>query len=139
MSEVISHEGIAEQVTGDNVRVRIVQGSACSGCSARAACHAAETGVKYIEGIAPSGSVCSGDRVVVEVAKHLGWKAVLLAFILPFLLLIITLFVLIHCGLSEVQSGLIALSSLLPYYLVIYLCRNRFQAEYRFNVRPLDK
>lgn len=133
--EQISHEGIAESVNGNYVKVRIVQGASCAGCSARSACMAAETAVKYVDAVAAeNGSIREGDNVTVSVSKRLGWKAVLLAFVLPFVVVMTVLAVLVKTGTAEYVAGLIALCSLAPYYTIIYLLRDRLKAEYRFEV-----
>ena len=131
--EQISHEGIAEHVAGSDVRVRIIQGAACGGCSARSACTAAETAVKYVDATAPEGTIQQGDKVLVCVSKRLGWRAVLLAFIIPFIITMLVLSVLIYCEVPEAWAELCAIVAILPYYTLIYLLRDKIKAQYRFE------
>ena len=76
-----------------------------------------------------------GDHVVVEVARRLGWKAVLLAFVIPFCILLIGVAILPGWLESEVWGGLTALLLLVPYYLVLHLFQRKFETEYRFTAR----
>jgi hypothetical protein len=49
MSQIIEHSGIIENINGSNIRVQIIQESACSGCHAKGACSAADLKDKYID------------------------------------------------------------------------------------------
>lgn len=134
MSEQIRHEGVVEHVADGHVRVLIEQRAACSACKAKSMCTASDTMVKEVvaEMLEP---MKVGDHVVVEVARRLGWKAVLLAFVIPFCILLIGVAVLPGWLESEVWGGLTALLLLVPYYLVLHLFQRKFEAEYRFTAR----
>lgn len=134
MAELISHEGIVEQVTAGRVRVRIVQTAACAGCKAKSMCTASETMVKEIDA-EPLETLIVGDRVVVEVAKKLGWKAVVLAFVIPFSILILGVWALPRWIESEALVGTLSICALAPYYLLLHLFSKRFEQEYRFTAR----
>ena len=135
MAELISHEGIVvradEFVRTQNVRVQITQKAACAACKAKSMCTASETMVKEIEAVSLE-PLQVGDEVMVMVKKHLGWKAVFLAFILPFLLLLFLVWLLPHWVQSEALVGTIALLSLAPYYATLHLFDHRFREEYQF-------
>lgn len=141
--EVITHDGIVDDVhasevsdAGLYVRVRIVQGAACSACQARSVCMAAETAVKYVDAVAArTEKLARGDEVTVEVSKRLGWKAVLIAFVLPFVLMMTVLSLLVFAGVGETWAGLSAMAALVPYYALVYCFRDRLKAQYRFVAR----
>ena len=135
MSEVIEHKGIVESVSGAEVHVRIVQASACSGCHAKQNCMAADSREKYIDCLSNEPLVV-GDEVVVSVSQKQGWIAVLLSFVLPFCLLMLMLW-LMGKFFSEPVAGTIALCSLLPYYLVIWLLRGKIKKNFEFTARKL--
>ncbi|MCQ2335460.1 MAG: SoxR reducing system RseC family protein [Paludibacteraceae bacterium] len=134
MSEQISHEAIVEQVADHRVHVRIVQTAACAGCKAKSMCTASESAVKELDAIALE-PVAVGDQVLVEVSRKLGWKAVLLAFVLPFCLMLLVVLLLPRWVGNEAVVGTVAIVSLAPYYLVLHLFDDRLQREYRFVVR----
>ena len=56
MSDLIKHQGIVEKVDGMHVKVRIVQTSACSSCSAKGLCNASESKEKLIDVYGVSGA-----------------------------------------------------------------------------------
>ena len=67
-----------------------------------------------------------GEEVMIYGTTSMGMQAVLLAFGIPFLVLLITLFISMRLtGGDELRSALVALSALLPHYLIIYVCRNK--------------
>lgn len=133
MSESIEHKGIVESVGEQQAHVRIVQASACSACHAAKNCMAADAREKYIDCIIEE-PLSVGDEVIVEIRQSLGWLAVLIAFVLPFLLLVGMLW-LMGMFFSEPVAGTIALCSLLPYYAVVALFRGRLKKKFRFVAR----
>lgn len=40
-------------------------------------------------------------------------------------------------GGDELRSALVALSALLPYYLIIYVCRNKLSKKFSFTLEPI--
>ena len=71
----------------------------------------------------------------VQVARHLGFKAVALGYIYPFILLMAVLFILVLAGTDELTAGMLALLSLLPYYLGLYLARKRIESTFNFTIQ----
>lgn len=115
------------------VRVRIVQASACAACKAKQMCMSAESQEKEMD-VIPLEPLQVGDEVEVLVQQKLGWKAVLLAYILPFVVLISVVFVLSR-WLSEAAAGMIALCAIGVYYLVLSLFKGKLQKEFSFMAR----
>lgn len=142
MAELISHEGVVvradEFVRVQRVVVRIEQKAACSACKAKSMCTASETMVKEVEAMSLS-PLAVGDRVEVKVEKRLGWKAVLLAFVIPFCLLLFLVWLLPHWIENEVIVGTSAILSLLPYYLILHQFEGRFEQQYQFVATPLSQ
>ena len=136
--EEITHEAIVREIRGNLVLVEIVQQAACAACKAKSMCSASESKVKEIEALMLE-PMAVGERVEVAVEKRLGWKAVLLAFVIPFCLLLALVALLPRWIESEAVVGTIAIVSLAPYYLVLRLFNKRFEREYRFTARRLGK
>ena len=136
MDELIRHEGIVLAVQDGKALVEIVQTSACSACKARSMCMSAESQEKRIDATMTE-PLNPGDRVEVMVTEKLAWKAVLLAYILPFIVMIAVVGLLeiwIH---NEAVVGTIALSAIALYYIVLSFFRNRLQKEFSFTARKL--
>ena len=95
MTNNIKHLGIVENIDGFHLKVRIVQTSACSSCSIKGHCSASETKEKLIDVYNPNPSLNPqvGQRVMITGSASMGMKAVGWAFIMPFLILLVSLFV----------------------------------------------
>ncbi|MGL5958087.1 MAG: SoxR reducing system RseC family protein, partial [Phocaeicola sp.] len=88
MTNIIKHQGIVESIKGSDLQVRILQTSACSSCSAKGHCNAAESKEKLIDiKDATASSYRVGQSVMIVGATSMGMQAVWLAFGIPFLLL----------------------------------------------------
>ena len=135
MAQDIRHQGVVDSIDGQNVIVRITQSSACGGCQARNICRAAESKDKLVEvRCADTGSFNVGQVVTVAGAESLGMKAVAFAFGLPLLLLIAALITAIAVTGSERVGAISALGILVPYYIVLFLLRERIKKDFQFRI-----
>lgn len=132
---MIEHEGIIEQIEGDVAHVKINNLSACASCHAKGACSAADQEEKYLDVPLHGASYSKGEPVQVQVEKRLGLKAVALGYFYPFLLLMLVLIGGLTAGLTELNAGACALLSVIPYYLVLYLMRNRIESTFSFSIK----
>ena len=135
MAQDIRHQGIIDSIDGQDIIVRITQSSACGGCQARNICRAAESKDKLVEvHCADAGSFDVGQTVTVAGAESLGLKAVTFAFGLPLLLLLAVLITSVSVAGSEKVAALAALGILVPYYLVLFLLRDRMKRDFQFRI-----
>ena len=141
MTDLIKHQGTVENIVGTHVKVRIVQTSACSSCSAKSFCSSSESKEKLIDIYdADTSSLHLGQEVVVYGTTSMGMRAVGLAFGVPFLVMVAALFVLyLLTGGDEAVSALGALLTLLPYYAVLYALRGRIKRRFSFQIETTDK
>ncbi len=131
----ISHTGVVKCVNGLQVSVLITQNSACSACAAAHLCHSAESQEKVIEAWVTEKNVPQvGQTVTIRGTVGQGMTAALLAYVLPLVLVVSTLFVLVACQVSEAGAAMWALLSLLPYYGLLYLLRGRLAQKLTFRV-----
>ena len=141
MNNNIKHLGIVESIDGSHVRVKILQSSACSSCSVKGHCNFSETKEKIIDiHDKESADCCSvGQEVMVCGTTSMGMKAVVLAFVLPFIVLLAALFVTMRVtdG-DEAASALVSLCTLIPYYIIIYLLRNRISRTFSFTLETIN-
>ncbi len=133
---MIEHEGIVEKISGNLVTVRILQQSACSACHAKDMCMAADSKEKLVEIPDVTGRYRLNDRVIIEGKESIGYKAVLWAFVIPLLILLATLVVsLTVWKFNEIEAALTSMAALAPYYLVLYLLRDKMAKSFRFNIK----
>ena len=136
MSTKISHSGVIERIESDRVQVRIIQTSACAACKVAAYCNAAESKEKLIDVFCDSvaKSLHVGQPVTVTTSGVVAAKALLWGFGLPFVVLVAVLIVVLLLTSSEGLAALCALAALVPYYLVLWLLRDRMRDELSFQI-----
>lgn len=137
MDELIRHEGIVLSINGEKAHVQIVQTSACSACKARSMCMSSESQSKEMDVIMLE-PMKIGDKVEVEVRERLAWKAVLLAYILPFIVMLAIIAILdFATDWSEAVVGTLSLCGIALYYIGLSVFRNRLQKQFSFTARKI--
>lgn len=135
--QVIEHPGVVLKIFDKGLEVMILSQSACSSCHAKGACSAADMEEKIVEVADPAAhNFVVGQQVTVFMQQRLGTRAVFFGYILPFLLMVLTLIVLISNGVSEPFAGLSALLVLVPYYIGLYFLRGKLDKTFLFAVKP---
>ncbi len=130
----IEHMGMIEHISDDGIRVRFTSVSACAACHAKGVCSASDTEDKEVVVPNTGGSFHTGDQVRVTMKASLGAKAVLIGYVYPFLLLLLMLIILTGTGITELRAGLFSLAVLVPYYLGVYLYRDKLNRTFGFSI-----
>lgn len=134
MTNTIEHRGVIERLDGTVAFVRIEQTSACAGCHVKSVCTVSDKKDKIIEAVVTEGVFDKGDVVTVVGQKSMGIQAVVLAYVLPFVLVVSTVFVLSRFVRSELIVGTCGLGILIPYFLFLKAFNGKIQARFRFYV-----
>ena len=137
MSEQIRHNGVVMTVEGSIARVSITQASACQACKAKSMCMASESKEKVIEAVAIE-PLQPGDVVEVCVREHLAWRAVILGYIAPFVVMMLVI-----AGLNwltnweEAIVGTVSLVGIALYYMILSLFKKRLEKQFSFTARKI--
>lgn len=133
--DVIKHTGIISEINKDLIKVSIIAQSACSACHAKGVCSVSDMQEKFID-VKNNGNFDQkvGDFVTVSMKQKLGLKAVLFGYFIPFVLLMITLIIALGYFENEGIAGLTALGILAPYYLFLYLLKDRLRESFEFQI-----
>ena len=138
-NNTIKHLGIVENIQGSHLSVRIVQTSACAACSVKGHCSSADSKDKIIDIIDTAASSYQvGEKVMVVGETSMGMQAVALAFIIPFVLLIFTLFLFMALIENELYAALLSLAVLVPYYYILWLNKTRLKQQFSFTIKPIN-
>ena len=138
-NNTIKHLGIVENIQGSHLSVRIVQTSACAACSVKGHCSSADSKDKIIDIIdTAAASYQVGVNVMVVGETSMGMQAVALAFIIPFVLLIFTLFLFMALIENELYAALLSLAVLVPYYYILWLNKTRLKQKFSFTIKPIN-
>lgn len=136
----ISHEGTIISIEKENLRVRIIQNSACASCKIAGHCQTSESKEKIIEVTTPDYADFSvGDKVNVTESVGVGAKAVVFGFILPLALMMAAIISAITVfDASEGVAALAGIASLIPYYLVLYFLRGYMKNIMGFGIDKIN-
>lgn len=132
MTNTIEHQGIIISIDGSIAHVKIEQTSACASCHVKSVCGASEKSEKIIDANIMQDDLKTGDQVTIIGQKSLGMQAILLAYVLPFVIIVATLFIANIFTSNELIIGTCALASLIPYFILLRLMRNKIQAKFKF-------
>ncbi len=127
------HSGVISKKSNGSLIVSLDENVHCESCRAKSTCGISESGSKEVE-IPNSGqSFTLNEPVNVVLKKGLGLKAVVWAYIFPFLLMVGTL-IGSSLFLKEWMAGIVSLLILIPYYLLLYILRNTFKKTFKISV-----
>ncbi len=127
------HSGVISKITRDTVIVSLEQNVHCESCRAKSACGISESNTKDIEILNPNDSFSINEHVKVVLKKALGLKAVFWAYVFPFILMFSTLLI-ASIFLKEWMAGVLSLSILLPYYMVLYFLKNTLKSAFKISI-----
>lgn len=135
-SPSICHQGTVVKCEDDRVLVQIESVSACAACKAKSMCNLTDVQEKIIEvPHATPSSYKPGDIVTIQMKRSMGTKALWLGYLLPFIIVLASLFLFSYLTGSELQAGLISLLLLIPYYLILYAMRDKLRNTFRFEIK----
>ena len=133
--ETISHEGIVTKITDDELEIKILAQSACAACHAKSACGMGEQAEKFLTVPRPKDKEFTiNQKVNVRMAIGQGNKAAIMAYLIPIVLLLAVLFVCLGLGLSEGLSALLGIIALIPYYIILYLRRDKLKEKFEYHL-----
>ncbi len=135
MNDIVSHNGIITDISNDEVQVKILSKSSCVSCNIKSACNMSEMQEKIITIPAPKDKNLSiGDNVKISMGIGQANKAVVFAYIIPLIILVSMIFILNALKLEEGINALISIGSLIPYYLILYLFRDKIKRKFEYEI-----
>ena len=135
-NNTVSHTGIIKSVHNGRAIVSIIAQSACASCHIKGACTMSDVKEKIIEvDLSEDQNYNRGEEVVIEMKQSLGSWAVLFGYFSPFLLVIAALIIFTSLGLDQGLSGLLAILTLAPYYLIMYLFRAILRKKFTYRLQ----
>ncbi|MGL5683554.1 MAG: SoxR reducing system RseC family protein [Marinifilaceae bacterium] len=132
----IYHNGTISTITDNKIDILIETKAACSGCHAKDACGiSSEMKNKIITIQPPIGhSYKVGESVVIEGRLSDGLYSVLLAYILPTLLIILTLVIATLLKISEIYAAFYSLLIIALYFTALFLLKKRIGKRIDFKI-----
>ena len=127
-----------KEVTETSLIVNIVNQSACSSCHANGACSVSDFQDKEIEVTNFNNNYKLGEQVTILFKESKGFTALFYGYVLPFILMLVTLIVSDSIFDNELLSGLLALAILIPYYITLYIFRHLLKKVFNFEVEEIN-
>ena len=135
MEEKVCKEGIVRKIEAGKVWVEIVVSSACGGCVAKNMCNISEKKNEIIEAENITGEeFVVGEMVQIQIQERKAHQAVVLGYLLPFIVLIVGLFVCYALTHIEWLSALVAFGLTAIYYLILKMFDKRLARQFTLYV-----
>lgn len=134
-NKTLCHEAIVKKIDGDKITVQMHVESACATCHTRHLCGMSESKLEelVIDNFYHEQFEV-GENVQVEIKNTLAWKAIIICYLVPFIILICTLFILTKTIKQELMSVLFSLGAVALYYFVVWLFRDRIEHNTQFII-----
>ena len=135
MENKISHEGVITKIDEGNIEIKILSKSACASCNIKGACNMSEMQEKTITIPAPKDKNLSiGQEVKISMGLGQANRAVIFAYVIPVIILISMIFILNTLKINEGINALISVGTLLPYYLIIFLFKDKIKRKFEYEI-----
>lgn len=135
METIATHPGVVIASTDHEVQVKMEVLSACASCQSHSHCGFAEKKDKIVS-IATRDwqNYQPGDNVNVIINSGRGIQAAVIAYLVPAILLLVTLITLLCLHVPETLTILFTLLVVALYGVVLYLFRSRLQQKFTFRI-----
>ena len=129
----ISHIGIVQSVDGQEVTVKMTVESACAACHAKSLCGVSDSKDKIVKAVNVSDAHFEvGEKVNVEMRQSLAMKAIVICYLLPFIVLITTFCVMSYFCQNELVNVLVTFAAVAAYFFFIWLFNHKIERNVTF-------
>jgi sigma-E factor negative regulatory protein RseC len=131
----ICHKGTIKEIKDNTLFVEIERSAACAACHAKGACLTSQRKDEIIPIITNEpGTFQVGETVQVGLKRSMGAKAVVIAYLCPFLVLALGLFATYYFTKIELLSIGVAFTATALYFLFIKKMEYRLKRHFTFFV-----
>lgn len=132
----IEHPGVVEGVCNQQVLVRVKSRTACGDCKSKSYCGLQEVDDKVIKITSEQPEKYeTGQNVIVTLKESLGYKALLIGYLFPLIILVLMLVLMMLITGNEPLSALTAVMVMVPYYILVYVFRKRLRQTFKFHIK----
>ena len=129
----ISHIGIVQSVDGQEVTVKMTVESACAACHAKSLCGVSDSKDKIVRAVNVSDAHFEvGEKVNVEMRQSLAMKAIVICYLLPFIVLLTTFCVMSYFCQNELVNVLVTFAAVAAYFFFIWLFNHKIERNVTF-------
>lgn len=132
----ICREGIVRDIKDREVLVEIIVSSACSGCHAKSICIPSDRRKEKIWAQNLENEHFEiGETVNIALETSAGNKAVILAYVLPLIVLLVLMFTTFVITHKELLSVAVSVVGVIVYYLILRFFNSKLDKEINFSVK----
>jgi sigma-E factor negative regulatory protein RseC len=136
----ICHQGTIKEIKDNFLFVEIERSAACAACHAKGACLASQRKDEIIPIFTDdSGAYQVGELVRVSLKRTMGAKAIVIAYLCPFLVLALGLFLTYYFTKNELLSIGISFGATALYFIFIKKIDNRLKKHFTFSVSKINE
>lgn len=139
--DYIDHKAVIDRIDlkSNQLTLRLSAIPECEGCAAARLCNpSGEQSKTFVVSVPDVKSYREGEVVTLRGTEQLHHKAILIATVIPSIALIVVMIVIYYMTGSEGAAASAGLGSMLLFFLLLYLSRNRLAHEFSFEVIPSD-
>lgn len=131
----VDHDGVIQEIKGNNLMVSIITKSACVSCQVKSVCNPSEMKEKVFDvWVSNPEEYSIGDRVKLSISEGLGMLAVFLGYIIPIFTLLGGFFIATAFEFTETMSALSGIGLTGLYFLILFLMRAKSAKQFSFLV-----
>lgn len=137
--DTFSKTGIIKAINHDELKIEIQSCSACSSCMVKNYCTGFETKQKEITIKHQNSDIFElNEEVIVKIDEKQAVKSVILAYVFPLVLMILTIVGMIIYNNDEIIAGICGIIILIPYYFGLFLAQDKLKSKFEFKISKKD-
>ena len=130
----IDHAGVIKTVEDGIATVEILQKTSCASCELTGVCSSSESSIKEVQVPIKSLNYKAGEHVNIVFTQSEGFTALFIGYVLPFIVMLVTMLVLKFLDYDDLVAGLASLLILIPYYGSLFLLKNKIRSLFEFRL-----
>lgn len=133
-SRNVEHSGVVKEIRGRDVLVELLRTSACGSCESRQYCELTEKQYQTLVFHDQPEDFTVGEEVNIVLEQSQGFKALVLAYVLPLGVVVVSLLVFSGMTTREYLAGGGALLMLVPYYVLLHVLSPRLRGSFQMKL-----
>ncbi len=134
-SSCIDKRGVIEEISDGKASVIFSNASACVSCDAKGVCELFGPTSRKIVVPVDCKDFSVGESVDIVMKRSIGMNAAIIAYLIPFILLILALLIGTHLKLGDLTVGLVCIILLSFYFIGLYFFRHRIKKAFTFIIQ----
>ncbi|HSV87950.1 MAG TPA: SoxR reducing system RseC family protein [Bacteroidales bacterium] len=135
-NQTIDHQGVVVSITGRKAIVRIEPQPSCGSCGSKSFCNLSGDAGKNVEiSLDVNEKIAPGQVLTISLERSLGYRALLLGYLLPLVIIVGSLFLLVHVLGNEGIASLFTVVILVQYYVILYFFRHKIRDRFVFRIK----